>query len=415
MNYRNNKTFLGVITLCLLTLPFIIESNSLWTFLGIQRMNPNFFDLHVLLTAIDGYQDGIDVFRDNPLCKYNIPHVYSKAWFIFHYIGFSESNRIFIGGITIILFCGGILYLSNKSLLFLIPFICSPAILLGIERCNNDLLIFLLLLAVCPLALSNKKTLFILSHLLLYLAIALKYYPVAFSLVYLFRSDTVIKRFRNISFHLIFFTIWIFYCWSELEFQKTTLPDPSYYSCFGISPLITVFGNLFKFSKFSSFSIIIILSLVFVFFIYSFYRNNLLLEKERIKNNDFKKSLCLGGISVLLFCYLVRSSFDYRMIFLFFALPYFLNYRLQDGTFFLYKLLSPFFILILFILSSWSESFISFVIQISSEIEIDYILPFYLFTVRLIELFINHFAFMVLSAFGMHLVFTNKVKPKLDF
>ena len=118
-----------------------------------------FPDLHVLLSAIDAHFQGINVFKENPLCYFKIPHVYSNAWFLFHYFGFSDQYRLFIGIITLIIFSIAVAWLTKKKLLLFVLFLCSPAVLLAIERCNNDVILFLMLLLTAKLAFSKSNKL----------------------------------------------------------------------------------------------------------------------------------------------------------------------------------------------------------------------------------------------------------------
>ena len=90
-----------------------------------------FPDLHVLLSAIDAHYQGINVFKENPLCYFKIPHVYSNAWFLFHYLGFSDQYRLFIGIITLIIFSIAVAWLSKKKLLLFVLFFVFTSSIVG--------------------------------------------------------------------------------------------------------------------------------------------------------------------------------------------------------------------------------------------------------------------------------------------
>ena len=74
-----------VICLSWCTIYVVLDTFSLWSFWGVRNMMTRFPDLHILLSAIDGHHSGIGVMRENPLCIFEIPHVYSRAWFNLHF------------------------------------------------------------------------------------------------------------------------------------------------------------------------------------------------------------------------------------------------------------------------------------------------------------------------------------------
>ena len=142
-----------------------------------------------------------------------------------HYIGFSDDHRILIGFLLILLFTLGVSWQIKDNANIFIPLCISPAVLLAVERCNNDLIIFLLLFLVVKFALSEKKLYLIAGHLLLYFIIALKYYPVAFSVIFLFRKQKLYRKFIHISAPIIFFcygfvTAGIIFRYKKTQFQN---------------------------------------------------------------------------------------------------------------------------------------------------------------------------------------------------
>ena len=414
MNINKKYIFFYFITIVFILIPFLTENIVLWKVLGIQRMIPYFFDLHVLLTAIDSHHLGFDVLKENPLCKYNITHVYSKFWFVLKYIGFSEINRCLIGFISIFLFLISIIFLVKRNICIFLLLICSPAVLLAIERCNNDIIIFLLLLSLTPLAISKSKTKFIISHILLFLAIMLKYYPVAYSVVYLLRSDTLSNRLKSLVIQCVFFISWIIFCWEDLQIQKSSIPDPLFYSCFGIFPLVSQLSYIFNIQLLASWILVLILSLVYLVIISKVLRKELILSNNKQKFKNFNNALCLGGIAVLLFCYLIRTSFDYRMIYLFFSLTYLINFSLNYRDNFIYIFISPIFLLILFTISAWSECLVSITVLLLQNYDYGNLLPYLLFILRSFELTINHFSFMTLFAYGLIQLFNTRKSFLLD-
>ena len=362
-----------------------------------------FPDLHILLSALDAYLSGYDVIKENPFCHYNIPHVYSRAWFVFQYIGFSDNYRFEIGILILILTSSTVALLSRKKEIRLLIFACSPAIMLAIERCNNDLIIFILLPLVCFFALSDKKILVILGHCLLFFATCLKYYPVAFSIIFLFRKGAFSINLKHIIVQIILFFLLITVIWQDLQFQRNTLPEPGYTWAFGFSAFKSMIIDILRLNEISGMAIIGFFTLIFVIMFTNLYKNELKLRSNIIIPNPYKTALCAGGIMIMLFCYFVKTSFDYRMIFLFLSLPLLLDYKLGNNNSLRNLILAPVMIFLLLTLSSWFEAIREWGTIIISSTWSE-ILPISLYIIRALELFINHISFSALLAFAIFLI-----------
>lgn len=377
---------------------------DLWHFFGIPKMVIIFPDLHVLLTAIDGYHQGIDVLKSNPLCYLSIPHVYSCSWFLLHHVGFSDDYRIFIGVIIIVLFAVSITELVKYKFLYFLPLILSPTLIFTIERCNNDLIIFIMLWFTGFFALSDSRKKIFFSHILLITAVSFKYYPIAFSLIYLFRKENLTSNLKHILTQALFFMIWISFVWEDLQFQQLTIPNPGYSFSFGFETFNTLCSNLLHLNVNVSFFVNSLIILFFVLSLSKFYAKNLICTKAKDTQKRLKVSLCFGGTMVLLFCYFVRTSFDYRMIFIFFILPTFLDFKFFTLKKISHFFLSPIFIYFLFLISIWIEAFREWFLLVFKAYGYDNFIPQLLFSLRAFEQCINHFSFLSTLAFSLFLI-----------
>lgn len=365
-----------------------------------------FPDLHVLLSAIDAHYQGINVFKENPLCYFKIPHVYSNAWFLFHYLGFSDQYRLFIGIITLIIFSIAVAWLSKEKLFLFVLFLCSPAVLLAIERCNNDVILFLMLLLTAKLAFSKSKDSAIFAHLILLFCTALKYYPVAFSIIFLLRNDELKIKLRNLIIHVVFFFVWIFCSWENLQIQKHIIPDPGYAWSFGISPMFTLLTHLTG-SNVISFVFLTFLSLLLIYFAFNFFNK---IDTFCVNNKSdpcFSQILFVGGTMVLVFCYLVRTSFDHRMIYFAFCFPFFTTLASKRSNFLSKHYWIPLLLCLLITISAWFECLREWITICLRYFSHEYILPHGLFFVRTLEISINHFSFMTLLSMSLVIISKN--------
>ena len=397
----------------LLSIPFIwvslyciLDVYSLWSYWGVQKMEIIFPDLHVLLSAIDAHYQGINVFKENPLCYFKIPHVYSNAWFLFHYLGFSDQYRLFIGITTLIIFSIAVAWLTKKKLFLFVLFLCSPAVLLAIERCNNDVILFLMLLLTAKLAFSKSNKLPIFAHLTLFFCTALKYYPVAFSIIFLLRNDDLKIKLRNLTIHIVFFFAWIFYSWENLQIQKHIIPDPGYAWSFGISPMFTLFTHLTG-SKVISFVFLTSLSLIVIYSAFIFFKKIDFFFSDNKLDSCFARLLFVGGTMVLVFCYLVRTSFDHRMIYFAFCFPFFTALLSKRSYNMSKHYWIPMLLFLLITISAWFECLREWITIGLRYFSHESILPHVLFVVRTIEISINHFSFTTLFSMSLVIIYKN--------
>jgi len=384
----------------------ILNLFSLWSYWGVQKMEIIFPDLHVLLSAIDAHYQGINVFKENPLCYYKIPHVYSNAWFSFHYLGFSDEHRFFIGIVTLFIFGVAVSWLSQKKLFLFFLFLCSPAFLLAVERCNNDVILFLMLLLTAKLTLSKNNKLLSIAHLILVFCTALKYYPVAFSVIFLLRNDDLKIKLKNLAIHIVFFFVWIFLSWENLQLQKHIIPDPGYAWSFGISPMFSLFAHLTG-SKLFSFVFITFLSLIVIYSAFTFFNRIDFFCSDNNSNLSFATVLFVGGSLVLVFCYLVKTSFDHRMIYFAFCFPFFATLLSKRSNFISNHYRIPLLLFLLITISAWFECLREWVTISLRYFSHESILPHGLFVVRTLEISINHFFFMTLLSMSLVIIYKN--------
>lgn len=415
MKLNNFYASFVIVIVSWFTIYSVLDSFSLWFHWGIPSMNFLFPDLHTLLTAIDAHFLGFNVFVENPLCYFKIPHAYSEAWFIFHYFGFNDHYRVYIGIFLIIFFAILVSWQIKDKPLFFLPLLCSPSIMFALERCNSDILIFILVFISCKLCLSKKIKWFWIGHLLLSFSIALKYYPVAAAIIIFFRKEKLHIRFILFSTQIIFFLFWIYYCWDNLKIQKAFIPEPGYFSSFGFSPLIAFFTNITGSSELLCMAILIVITLFISFKFFKIYKNHIDNSSSNLSSNQFPEALCACGLSIIAFCYFIKTSFDYRLIFLFFIFPFILNLKIKIYKDFRFFFITPLFFLYSCILTVWFEFIREWITIFAKFMEIDNYLPNLLFITRTSEIFLNHYLITISLSYCILIFYTHLfIKKKLN-
>lgn len=157
--------------------------------LGVNHYGMWFLDTHALLASNDALALGRDVYRFNPLDYFGRPHVYPHAWLLLGKLGLTRADGaalgFALGTAFFVTAVAGLRPRTSGELVWALLVLCSPPVLLALDRGNNDLVIFVLLAPVVPCLLSPRRGASYLAVLLIALATALKIYPAAAALVLL--------------------------------------------------------------------------------------------------------------------------------------------------------------------------------------------------------------------------------------
>lgn len=151
-------------------------------------MYPAFADLREVLSAFECSRIGHDVLLENPCNPYRTnPAIsklpYPRIWMALTPLGLNQSHTIFLGVVLVLLFYIVTFNLTGKlnfyeSLIYSL-ILCSPPVMLLIERGNVDILIFLLLFISLIIILKSSR---LISRLFAYeiilLAAFLKLFPI---------------------------------------------------------------------------------------------------------------------------------------------------------------------------------------------------------------------------------------------
>lgn len=196
------------------------DTLALW---GIPVKAPSFADARVITSGAEAYALGYDPLRHNPTDYWRRQTNYPRIWaWSFAAFGLDQGDTDWIGVLFILLFLAGISMfvgkVSHRTAVVIAVMIFSPAVLLALERGNNDLFIFFLL----SLVLVSARHSTALSAGLLLSAGVLKLYPI-FGLTYLFRE----RRQKCLIFAACVSVLFIAYAaatYSSLRLVRETTP-----------------------------------------------------------------------------------------------------------------------------------------------------------------------------------------------
>jgi hypothetical protein len=168
--------------------------------LGINHFDAWFVDTFAVLASNDAVTRGLDPYAANPLDYFQRPHVYSHWWLYLRQLGLTRADATWLGlGLALSYLAAAMWRLRPdglRQLLWYAAVMCSSPVLLALERGNNDLVVFLLLLPLVPCLLSRRREVRLAAAVFVAVAAMLKYYPAAAFLVLLAAGDRQELRFR---------------------------------------------------------------------------------------------------------------------------------------------------------------------------------------------------------------------------
>jgi len=161
-----------------------------WELFGVEWPGVySFLDTRVVTGAAESFAAGYDPLRENPRDPSQRPLNYPRVWHALGYLGVREAHSDVVGSIFVGLFLAGVglafARLDLRTGLLLLIFLASPAVLFGVERGNNDLVVFFLLALALAVGRRNHAA----GLLPVVLAAVLKIYP-AFALGYGLREGS---------------------------------------------------------------------------------------------------------------------------------------------------------------------------------------------------------------------------------
>lgn len=285
---------------------------------------PGFFDARQITMASESYAQGYDPLKENPLNPRGTRLNYPRIWHILFATGITQNHTNLLGIIFLFLFFIGVgmFWFSGKfnnlTYFILSAVTISPAVMLGIERGNIELVIFFILSAALLINYYSSV-----SAIILFLfASFLKLYPV-FAFVYLLKEQS--KKFwvQFISACAIFI-IYALFTFDDLKQVYLTSPKNAK-SAYGLNVFwmglnhprilnLQVSDDLVTIIKVLSY---VVLILIFLGALILSLRNY---NTTRFKQREHLEAFRTGA-GIYIGCFLLGTNYDYRLVFLIFTVP----------------------------------------------------------------------------------------------
>ena len=289
---------------------------------------PYFVDLNILLCGIDAIRINLNPYTVG--CIDGIPYFnYPIIWGVGSFLPFlTTPNLIYIGfGLALTLFSTLYFYIGKINLFSAIVYtllFLSPAIMLGVERGNSDLIIFLLLLIPIFYNKSNNLIAFV-----ILVTGMLKLFPIGALLSIL--TSEIHKRKKSFFLFIgviVLFLIYLVLMKENIVLVSQKTPRPFSDACYGLGSIPSMLVDHFKAFKiffFSFYSILIII--VFVLFYYYSNKKN---KIPIIDTNRIGISFIIGSGIFITTC-LIGYNWEYRLVFLLLTIPQILRWLVEKN------------------------------------------------------------------------------------
>lgn len=323
------KPLLFVVTILIITAAissFVFFGNDFlirkW---NIPMGEGGFWDARQMAMAAESYAQGYDPLFENPANPVGHRLNYPRIWHLLFAFGFNQSHTNLIGSITVIIFFVGIGFFwfsrkfDNLTSFVLTIATLSPAVMLGVERANIELVMFFIL----SLALTINYYSSISALYFFVFASVLKLYPV-FGFVYLLKEN---KR----KFWILFlsasgiFILYVVLSINDIMQVIHTTPQKLVGSSFGLNIWwmglrhprflnLPISDSLAMFLKVLSYIVAFMILAVTLFFSLCRMDNRKFCEAQYI--DAFRV-----GAGIYIGCFLLKNTHDYGLIFLLFTIP----------------------------------------------------------------------------------------------
>lgn len=305
---------------------------NLIAFMGVPVLEHSFADLRGITSGWDCQRLGYDPFLENPCDPWGRRLIYPRTWQIFSFLNIGQANTIGLGSVLAILFYCCILILAGntlriKEVLIWAAVSISPKILFAIERGNSDLIIFILMMT----AVYCYRQHWAFSSLIIYFSFTLKLYPI-------FGIPIALEENKKRSLRVIAFLLAGVFIYSIMNWQEliTIHQLSEYRTRFSYGNHIFIhhfsgFGDNFAgiHLHYRYFQLISwVLTILCIAAVYYWVKTTpIKTHAPSLKLDSFRV-----GSSLYLGTFLMGYTYEYKMIFLAFAIPQLLEWAKQKES-----------------------------------------------------------------------------------
>lgn len=179
-----------VLTTLFLAALLLVGRDGTFAIWGLRCTNPDLADAHGIVSGIETMESGADPLVANPNDPWQRPFNYPRVWLALSLFGIGMEDAEWIGYAFTLLFFAGLAVFPpaghvGKMAFFLLGGILSPAVMLGLERGNSDLLMFFLLSCAVAFLSRDGAGSKVMGGIAILSAFVLKIYPILGAAIFL--------------------------------------------------------------------------------------------------------------------------------------------------------------------------------------------------------------------------------------
>ncbi len=286
-------------------------------------------DIVIVLAWLECDRLGYDVLRSSPCNPTSGVMVYSPALLWLNRLGYdwTVADSRWLGPLIVVVFLAvATMNLGRATIpegLFYLALLCSPPVILGLERANLDLPLFCFIF--CSIALLARKSDFP-GYVGCYGAGLVKFYPIA-AIVGVLKPTRESRRWFLITLlaELAFLVLY----WEDLSLIARSVPQSVYYS-FGHPVAFLVLSNSFRARAlpgqflWKPLTVPVLVAFAVSVLVWTWrWRNRI---GELLPSGpDSRAARAASGWGLYALCFTMGASFDYRYVVLLFTVPFVLT------------------------------------------------------------------------------------------
>lgn len=300
-----------------------LGGHSHWGRLGVVPISPSFGDLHGVTSGWECVRKGFDVRSSNPCDPWHRALIYPSVWMAPAFLGIGQGATVALGVALAIVFFLTALCLVPRAAgvadgLVYAAVLCSPAVMLGVERGNVDLGMFVLV-AAAVLAFRRRAGA-VVAPVLVVIAAILKLYPV-FATPFLLRRP---RRAALVSFGLVLgaFVVYILSIPEDVRSARWGA-FPHGHEVFGAIRSAEALTPVLLSAHVSTTSHALVVPLVALGVAVAVVIGWRLAPRleETAGRGDWPLDLFWAGASIYVVLFAVFRTYDYRLVFLLLTVP----------------------------------------------------------------------------------------------
>ena len=304
-------TLCGVVILAILF--HFLNPDDVWHLWNVPTMDPGFNDLRDVLAGIEPSQTVDNSTNDS----FGLVGGYPKIWALFGELGLNSNDVNWLALTIIYLFWGSLFLFTrsydNSTALWMSVVIFSPAAMLGYERGNLDMVIFVFLSSALAIDQYSR----FMSVGLVSLAAMLKIYPIV-GLSYLLK-ETRDKFHIWVGICIGAFIIYAISIHRALKGIINYIPKGSYFD-YGTEVIGFRIYEMSDSKILSNIGVVLAYLALYLLIVAVLYLSHLTPDRPVVIDRRFIDAFRLGA-AIYLGTFIEGNSFNYRLIFLLFCIP----------------------------------------------------------------------------------------------